>query len=194
MYKGLFLFCIGVLTLFSSCGLTSQSSVKKDIAAEYYALAEAYAGVGKYEKAEQYYRRAAERAEYRNAAMYGVGRMSALRSNWKDAVVVFSDLYDQDADNTMLATALAYALAQSGETERALDLYKGIYASNEDDPSVCRNYAQMLFVMGKYEESIALVQELEKRFAGNEIVLELQKIREAAEKAILPPPPEGPKT
>lgn len=178
---------IALSTSCVSCALTGSAGLRKDIACEYYALAEGYAGLSKYDRAEQYYLLASKQEEYRNASMYGVARMKALSGKWAESAALLKVLYEQDAANTLLASAYAYALVNTSETEAAKQIYQRLYESNMDDPGTCKNFAQVLVLAGDYKDALVLISELEKKFAGNEIVLQLQKIREAAEKALLPP-------
>ncbi len=172
--------------MISSCitgnaGLSGQS-----IASEYYAIAEGYAELSKFDKAILYYRKAALRKEYANAANYGLGRMYALSGRWQQACDTFAGLHTKDPDNTLIASAYAYALASNGQTTEALALYKTVWRNNPGDPGTGRNYAAMLVLALRYEDALSLIAELKKSYPDIEEIKDLGELKKKAADALTP--------
>jgi len=176
-----------IAVLLSSCATVGNGLVEQNVASEYYAIAEGYAGLSKYDKAILYYRKAAVRKEYANAANYGLGRMYALSGKWREARDVFSDLYAKDPENTLVASAYAYALASNGQTGEALALYETVWRRNSGDPQGMRNYASMLVLAERYGEAIALIAELKEKFPDTDALKGIEELEKKAADGMKPP-------
>lgn len=179
------------LVAVSACATPGGSNRDADIAAEYYAIAEGYAGLSKYDKAAEYYRKAARRKEYANAASYGLARAYALSGKWTDARDTLAPLYAQDTGNRMLSSAYAFALASSGETKKAVELYSELWRAVPDDPQTGRNYAEILFVAGSYGDALALAEDLQKRFPDVDALKGLDDLVKKAKDKLAAPEPAG---
>lgn len=187
--KKCFLFAlIGSFLLITSCAVFRGSLAYRDIAAEYYNIAEGYAGLSKYDKAILYYQKASLQKEFRNAAEYGMGRMYALSGKWHEACDVFSGLYKKDPDNELIASAYAYALASDGKKEQALEMYAALYRKHPDDPQVMRNYAEMQVVSGKYAEALETVESLKVKFPDSDALKGIDALEKKANDGLSPPP------
>jgi len=173
--------------LFSSCATANAGLAGQNIASEYYAIAEGYAELSKFDKAILYYRKASLRREYANAAGYGLGRMYALSGKWQEACDEFAVLYKKDPDNTLIAGAYAFALASNGQTGEALALYGMLWQKNPVDPQTGRNYAAMLVLAARYEEALALIAELNEKYPDAEALKGIGEIEKKAEDALKPP-------
>lgn len=170
-----------------TAGLAGRSSVARDFASEYYAIAEGYAEISKFDKAIVYYRKAALRGEYANAANYGLGRMYALSGKWQEACDTFDALHEKDPDNTLVSTAYAYALASNGQKEEALVLYEAVWRKNGDDPRTGRNYAAMLVLAARYEEALSLIATLKEKYPNAEALKNIGELEKKAADALKPP-------
>lgn len=167
-----------------SCVSPGRLFYSRDIAAEYYALAEGYAGLKNYDKALVYYTEASRIREFRNASLWGIGRMHALKGNWNEAVQVFASLYEQDRSNMMLANAYAYALAASGNTREAVFLYRSLYESSVEDPEIARNYVEILSVAGEHQLVLDVSAVLRLRFPDSSIITALTQLEAKAAEAL----------
>lgn len=159
----IFLFLLIALT--QSCTTVYSG---KSMASEYFTLAEAYAEVGKHDKAIVYYGKAASVKEYSNAANYGLARSYALTGRWDESARLLSKLLEKDPDNKLLTTSYAFALVSSSQIEEGFDLYQKLWDKYPDDPVMARNYAEMLFVSGKYDEATAQIAIIKEKYLDTE--------------------------
>lgn len=187
MKRLFFCFLSGLFFLFSSCTLFGDGLIRRDLAGEYYAIAEGYAGISKYETAIPYYRKAGLRKEYANAADYGLGRMLSLTGKTQEACDVFSRLYVQDKDNLLISSAYSFALASNGQKDEALVIYESVWKKSSDDPMALRNYAGMLFISGKYTESFEQISILKEKYPDNEALKNIEELEKKVEEALKPP-------
>ncbi len=157
---------------------------RESIAAEYMILAEGYAGLEKYDQALFFYRKAAMEPSYKNAAEYGIGRIYALTGNWKDAAKVFASLYEMEPENEILISSYAYALAASGDVDKALPVYRVIMEKHPDDARFAVDYVELLFVAGLYDEVRQETAALEERFPDNPEVASLADIERRIDEAL----------
>lgn len=180
-----------LVVLLTSCATVGGGPARQNLASEYYAIAEGYAGLSKYDKAILYYRKAAVHGEYANAARYGLGRMYALSGKWQDACDMFSLLYEQDPDNGLVSGAYAYALASNGRKEEALALYVEVWRKNADDPLGMRNYASMLVLSGRYEEALSVIAGLREKYPDSDAAKGIEELEKKAADALKPPEESG---
>ena len=117
---------VALIGTFCSCAVLRGGITRQTIASEYYAIAEAYSDLEKYDKAIPYYKEAAKEKEYRNAARYGLGRMYGLTGEWETARDIFESLLKKDPNNELLETAYSYSLVSSGKADEAVPLYRTI--------------------------------------------------------------------
>lgn len=171
------------LVMLASC---STFGADRDIAAEYYAIAEGYAGTSKYDKAISYYEKAARYKNFANAAHYGLARVYALSGKWDESCALLDGLYAQDPANEMIATAYAFALASEGRSVKALGLYEAIYGAHGDDPQAGRNYAEILVLVQRYQDALDLIAELKKKFPDADAMKGIDDLAKKAEAALNP--------
>lgn len=171
------------LVIMTSC---STFGSDKDIAAEYYAIAEGYTGTSKYDKAIDYYEKAARYKNFANAAHYGLARVYALSGKWDESCALLDDLYAQDNTNEMITTAYAFALASEGRSVKALGLYEAIWKAHVDDPQAGRNYAEILVLVQRYQDALDLIDELKKKFPDADAMKGIDDLAKKAAAALNP--------
>ena len=182
--QGITAFCIYfLLTISAAFGSGKQD---RQLLKEYFEIAQAYAEVGKYDKAIEYYEKAAADPSYKNATQYSLARMYGLKNEWKKACSLLEPQYNEAPDNIMVLNAYAYALASAGEHERACTLYHALYEKNQSDPESALNYARILIIAEKYDEASAFIEKIKTQFVEHEekkVLDELEdKIKKAREK------------
>lgn len=177
--------------LLSSCVSVMSS---KEMAGEYYALAEGYVETAKYDKAIPYYKKAAQRKEYKNSAEFGLARAYALSGNWDDSYALLARLHGLDPDNTLIGTAYAYALVNVNRIDEALSLYASLCAARSDDSVLSRNYAELLFVAGRYEETGYEIAWIKSQFPDSDGAKDIASLEKKLEAALAPKPASTPKT
>ena len=138
------------------------SVTRSSLAAEYMAVADAYAELEKYDKAAPYYKRAMQDESLYWTALYKLGRMYALAKNWNEAEKIYKRLLERDAQNVSIRMSLAYIQAMSGDLEGAKAAYKTLVDENVQNETVLVNYIAVLLSqkdMAGAEEAIALLKE-----------------------------------
>ncbi|MGI5091103.1 tetratricopeptide repeat protein [Treponema socranskii] len=135
---------------------------RSSLAAEYMAIADAYAELEKYDKAAPYYKRAMQDESLYWTAIYKLGRMYALSKNWKEAEKIYKRLLDRDAQNVSVRMSLAYIQAMSGDLAGAKAAYKTLVDENPQNETVLVNFIAVLLsqkdTVGA-EEAIALLKQ-----------------------------------
>ncbi|ULQ59838.1 tetratricopeptide repeat protein [Brucepastera parasyntrophica] len=179
--------CIFLSLVLGSCASGGFRMSGKDLAAEYYTIAEAYVGLAKYDKAIPYYQKASRQKEYANLARYGLARAYALAGQWDDACAEFGKLYKKDPSNTILISAYAYALVSAGRIDEGLELYGILYEKKIEDPQAARDYAEILVLAGKFTEAQAITEELKANFPDSDALKEINKLEEKIEAGLNPP-------
>lgn len=180
----------GIAIFFSSCAMFDPPSIQKELAAEYFTIAEGYADISRYDKAIEFYNKSLAQKEYVNASKYGLGRMYSLSGKWKEACDYFSELYTQEPENDLVSTAYAYALVSNGQTSEALEIYEAVWKRNDEDPVVIRNYAEILHLSGRYSETLSLIDALKEKYPDSEAMKGIEVLEKKAQDGLAPPEPE----
>lgn len=174
------------------CSCTTILS-SKEISGEYYTLAEGYVEIAKYDKAIPYYQKAARRKEYRNAAEFGLARAYALSGKWGDSFALLARLHGLDPDNTLVSTAYAFTLVNVGKIDEALGLYASLCAARGDDSVLARDYAELLFLAGRYEETGYEIVWIKSQFPDSDGAKDIASLEKKLEAAVAPKPASTPK-
>lgn len=169
--------------LSASCATVARN---QEMCEEYFAIAEGYAGISKYEKALDYYRKAITCKPLENASAYGIGRMSALLGNWDDAIDSFYTLYSKEPDNSIVAFAYAFSLASGGKTDLALEMYKKNYEKDTENPKLARDYAEILVLSGKYQECLDQITLIKEKFPDSDAVKDIDALEKKANLGLNP--------
>ena len=134
-------FNVFLISIFSFFSCQSNSGFKvpgereiinKNIASEYFAIADGYADLKKYDKAAQYYKLAMRDKGVAKSAYYKMARCYALAKNYKQAEEAYENLLKLDPDNTDIKLSLAYIHAMNGQNEKALSEYQVLVKENPD--------------------------------------------------------------
>lgn len=189
---GRIIFCLlaGIAIVFSSCVMFSPIRIQKELATEYFTIAEGYADISRYDKAIEFYNKALAQKEFVNASKYGLGRMYSLSGKWKEACASFSELYTQEPENDLISTAYAYALVSNGQTSEALEIYEVVWKRNDEDPSAIRNYAEILYLSGRYSETLSYIDALKEKYPDSEAMKGIEILEKKTQDGLAPPEPE----
>ncbi len=144
-----------------------KDRILRNLAAEYYTLAEGFAKQSQYAKAIGYYELAKRDPSLYRAAYYRQGCMYALNKDWSKAEAVFSDLLLQDPENVTLQASLAYIAAMRGDTEAALAQYESLVLHHPYDADLQINYIYLLLDAGDVDKARAQFAVLARRFPTN---------------------------
>ncbi|MDR3115036.1 MAG: tetratricopeptide repeat protein [Treponema sp.] len=141
-YGLVFSFCI------SCTGLGYRASAE-----EYYAIGMAYLELEKYTEAAQWLNRAKAVDKTKTASEYNLGRIAFETKEYAEALRYFEKLLKKDPVNLMVLKAAAYTHIKLGNLEEALALYGQVLALAPESADDGYNYALVLYVMEKYDQS-----------------------------------------
>lgn len=163
---------ITLALFFSSCASSVRipgetNIILKNLANEYYTIAEAYMDVKKYEKAAEYYELAMRNKDLYLTAYYKLARSYALAKNWEKANDSYTYLLSLDPDNIMLKSSLAYITAMSGEVDKAILDYKALIELNPYDETLLEGYVALLINVGRGEDAEESFFLLKEKFPDN---------------------------
>ncbi|MBR1722979.1 MAG: tetratricopeptide repeat protein [Treponema sp.] len=198
-----FLGFIPLLTLtflFSSCTSSFRipgetNIILKNLSNEYYAIAEAYMDVKKYDKAAEYYELAMRNKALYLTSYYKLARSYALAKNWEKAKEAYTYLLSLDPENIMLKSSLAYITAMGGDIDKAILDYKMLIELNPYDETLLEGYVALLINVGRGEDAEDSFFLLKEKFPDNkQITTFAQQLSDIvdnfdAEKKL--PPPES---
>lgn len=167
-----------ILLLCVSCASSPESErefflpgekerILKNLAAEYYTLAEGFAEQKKYAKAAGYYELAKRDDSLYRTAYYKQGRMYALNKEWNKALSVFLDLLEKDPQNTILLSSIAYITAMNGDIQAAIVQYETLVINHPYDSDLLINYIYLLIDAEQLDKAQAQFQLLMNRFPTN---------------------------
>lgn len=185
-----FILALFALVIASSCALMPGYTSAEELAAENLAIADGYAGLEKYGKAIDYYRKASRSPKYRNAADWGLARSLSLSGDWEAALPILERLHGQDRENRLIAEAYAYALISSGKLDEGLDAYRSVYDRDRDNPEAAVNYVEALAISERWDSVLSEAAVVRSAFPENENLARLDALEEKARTALAPEPPE----
>ncbi|MBQ8013376.1 MAG: tetratricopeptide repeat protein [Treponema sp.] len=193
-----------LLIFFISCSSSAfqipgeKKVILKNLATEYYTIAEGYMEIKNYTKAAEYYKLAMRNEDLYLAAYYKLARSYALAKNWDEATKYYEDLLEKDSENTMLKTTLAYITAMRGNTDEAIIMYKNLIEKNPYDETLLESYVALLIFVGRGEDAEKSFFILKEKFPDNKqlnsFAQQLDEIVDnfdADKKVELPPEEEG---
>ena len=175
------------LCIITAAGLFAKGSVDSETAKAYFEIAQAYADVSKYDKAVEFYQKAAKDPAHKNAAEYNLARVYGLQGEWGKAKSILAQQYTEAPGNIVILKAYAYSLAATGDGARACEMYKKLYDTDAENPEAALNYARILILSKRYDQALSFIEELKTQFtesAENKAFVELEeKIKKAQEES-----------
>ena len=174
-----------LLFFITAAGLFAKGNVDSETAKAYFEIAQAYTEVSKYDKAAEFYLKAAKDPAHKNAAEFNLARVYGLQGDWGKAKTILERQYKAAPGNVLIAKAYSYSLAATGDEARACEMYKKLYDEDSENPEAALNYARILVLSKRYDEALSFIAELKTRFTEsteNKAIAELEeKIKKAQE-------------
>ena len=174
-----------LLFFITAAGLFAKGNVDSETAKAYFEIAQAYTEVSKYDKAAEFYLKAAKDPAHKNAAEFNLARVYGLQGSWSKAKPILERQYKEAPGNVLIAKAYSYSLAATGDEARACEMYKKLYDEDSENPEAALNYARILVLSKRYDEALSFIAELKTRFTEsteNKAIAELEeKIKKAQE-------------
>ena len=174
-----------LLFFITAAGLFAKGSVDSETAKAYFEIAQAYTEISKYDKAAEFYLKAAKDPAHKNAAEYNLARVYGLQGDWGKAKNIFERQYKEAPGNVLIAKAYAYSLAATGDEARACEMYKKLYDEDSENPEAVLNYARILILSKRYDQALSFIEEMKTRFtesSENKAFAELEENIKKAQK------------
>lgn len=174
-----------LLFFITAAGLFAKGNVDSETAKAYFEIAQAYTEVSKYDKAAEFYLKAAKDPAHKNAAEYNLARVYGLQGDWGKAKNILERQYKDAPGNVLIAKAYSYSLAATGDEARACEMYKKLYDEDSENPEAALNYTRILILSKRYDQALSFIEEMKTRFTEsteNKAFAELEeKIKKAQE-------------
>jgi len=174
-----------LLFFITAAGLFAKGSVDSETAKAYFEIAQAYTEISKYDKAAEFYLKAAKDPAHKKAAEYNLARVYGLQGDWGKAKNIFERQYKEAPGNVLIAKAYAYSLAATGDEARACEMYKKLYDEDSENPEAVLNYARILILSKRYDQALSFIEEMKTRFtesSENKAFAELEENIKKAQK------------
>ncbi|MBQ4377687.1 MAG: tetratricopeptide repeat protein [Treponema sp.] len=173
MKKNILTFLAFFPLFFVSCASSSlripgeSRIILKNLATEYYTIADGYLEIKNYTKAAQYYKLAMRNEDLYLAAFYKLARSYALAKDWENADKTYRELLELDSENTVLKTSLAYITVMRGELDDGILMYKKLTEENPYDENLLESYVSLLINVGRGEDAEESFFVLKEKFPDN---------------------------
>lgn len=203
MKKNFFLVLFTLSLFFSSCATSSfripgeSKIILKNLATEYYTVADGYLEIKNYAKAAQYYKLAMRDKNLYLTAYYKLARSYALAKDWENADKTYRELLELDSENNVLKTSLAYITVMRGEVDSGIEMYKTLLKDNPFDENLLESYVSLLINVGRGEDAEESFFILKEKFPDNKQISSFsQQLSDIVDnfdpdkKTELPPPEE----
>lgn len=147
-----------------------KEQILKNLAAEYYLVAEGYLDNKNYTKAAEYYAYALRDESLYRQAYYKMGYSYALGKQWDRAEPIYTDLVAQDPENMSLKESLAYILFQAGKTDEGLAIYESILEQEPYNQTVTENYIVALAAVERFDDAGVALTRAEEYFPDSTVL------------------------
>ncbi len=146
--------CATVIVL-AGCVTGTQS---RKVAADYYDIGNAYADLGQYDKAIQYYQTAIQVDPSLAKANYNLALAYAHMKRTDEAVGVLKQLLLSDPKNTQILSTLGWAYHIGGKETDAQAQYDSVLALSPADQDALYNSGIILWKLDRKSEALARIQ------------------------------------
>lgn len=143
------------------------SIILKNLASEYYTVAEGFMEIKNYTKAIEYYKLAMRNEDLYLPAYYKLARCYVFAKDWDNAVKSYKYLIELDKDNTVLKTSLAYISAMRGDVDDAIMQYRELIKTNPYDENLLESLVALLINVGRGEDAEESFFILKEKFPDN---------------------------
>jgi tetratricopeptide (TPR) repeat protein len=167
-------FLISLFSFFFSCvGMATSAE-------EYFSIGMAYFDIGRFDEAERWLNRARQSDRTMVASTYNLGRLAFERQRYDEAAEYFEDILKSDSDNVFALRAAAYTRIAMGDINTANRHYSRLLQLVPESADDGYNHALVLFAMGRFGETEAVLERFPFALADNRDALLLYARSQAA--------------
>jgi tetratricopeptide (TPR) repeat protein len=148
---------LAVTVVLAGCATATRN---QDVAAEYYNVGNAYAGLGQFDKAALYYRDAVRLDPSNVQARYNLALALIRTQNTSEAREVLARLLSDDPQNVTVMAALGWALHIEGKDADSLAMYDKIIQLSPENQDALYNGALVLWKLDRKPEALERLQKL----------------------------------
>jgi len=120
-------------------------------------LAKSYMHLGDVEKAEPYYVKSLNSSRPPIEARLGMGVMEFQRGNYSAAIGYLENARNLEPENDKVLTALGMALMQTGEKEKAHDVFVCALESNVENTLAMNEFLNLSYALNRFEDAERLL-------------------------------------
>ncbi len=144
---------IALLTILISMLSCASNLKNEDLAREYYNIGNEYFDLKKYDKANQYYKKAIELDAAFSKARFNYAQSLLKLNKFEEAIQLLESLSAEDPDNTLVLTLIGYAYHAQNLDDKALATFEKIIARSPDNTAALYNSGIILWKTGKMEDA-----------------------------------------
>ena len=170
------------------------STVKHDLAVEYYNLGNAYYKIKEYEKAIEFFNKSIAQDPSLLHAHYNLSVALIQKGRGAEANRILRTLLEKEPENTAILGILGYSLYVQKKGEEALEIFARILSLNPHDPNALYNRGVVLWDLGRKGEAEETFKDLlsshsekgdeireDTLFNLGKLLAELERFKEAIE-------------
>jgi tetratricopeptide (TPR) repeat protein len=144
------LFAAVLTALLAGC---VSGKVRRELAAEYFNLGNAFFELKNYDRAMALYPKALSYSDSLPENSYNLARVYIFQENYEDAFAVLVELLAADPENLILLQTLAYAQAKAGSTGDAIVTYRRVLSLSGGNTISLYNLSVLYEAEGDLEEA-----------------------------------------
>ena len=114
-------------------------------------------GIGKLEEAERFLQQALVIQPDSFSATYTLANLYFNAERYKEALILYLNVYDQHQDDADLNYMIARTYSNSGDFTMSIPFFETAHKSNPEDLDICFEYGLTLCQLEKYEPAVRLL-------------------------------------
>ena len=161
------------LLVFALLGFTGclTPRLRRELAAEYYNLGNAFFELKKYDRALTMYEKSLRYHGAFPESSYNLARVHIFQERYREATAVLRELLAREPDNLILLQTLAYARAKSGDVEEAILHYNRVLGLSEGNIITLYNLSLLYDSRGEHRTAYDLLKKAVGLFPDDSDVL-----------------------
>jgi tetratricopeptide (TPR) repeat protein len=145
--------------------------LKRELAAEYFNLGNAYFELKKYDRAITLYEKSLRYDPSFSEGSYNLARVYMSQEKYEDGLGILENLISREGENLLLLQTYAYALGKAGRSSEAIAFYREILSKSEGNLAALFNLSVLLENDESTGESYELLKKANTLFPEDPDVL-----------------------